>query len=494
MTLNNTFSFIACVSDLSLALIVLARGQARGPTVPLALLSVALFMLNFSALANGLSGDDTWRVLYVATVPLLVPLTFHFVLGFLGRARQWRWMLASGYFIFSALSVVSVLSFVANAPMGEPRLWAVVLITTLVPPSAWTGAALVQHLRNSRAAERKRTWVMLGGIAIFVGTGVTEMLGDMGLPVPRLGAVGQAVFTALLVSVAVRLGLFGAKAGSIFLPLAVLGSGLATLYLFFASLWGATPALLLIAALALLLAASGIVYRFTRRRTAEKERLSNLATLGRLSAQMAHDFKNPLSAIKGAVQFLEQERALGRSIDDRVDFLKLLGEQVNRLNGRVDEYQRLGKMELSREQQDVNELVQDVMALQHFASPVAEGVALDMELTKELPPFSVDRDLMCRALQNLLRNAFEAVSSGGAVTVKTFEATHVVCISVSDNGRGMDARTSELAFDEFFTTKPTGTGLGLSFVKRVVEAHGGAIALKSKEDLGTTVTLRIPVG
>ncbi len=92
-----------------------------------------------------------------------------------------------------------------------------------------------------------------------------------------------------------------------------------------------------------------------------------------------------------------------------------------------------------------------------------------------------------------MRNALEAMPRGGVLTVRTRTEDSGVVLSVEDTGEGMNARTRERAFDDFYTTKTTGSGLGLAFVRRVVEAHGGRVTLTSHEGRGTTVTLRLPV-
>jgi signal transduction histidine kinase len=109
----------------------------------------------------------------------------------------------------------------------------------------------------------------------------------------------------------------------------------------------------------------------------------------------------------------------------------------------------------------------------------------------------MDRDLVAGALENLLQNAFEAAPGAATITVRTeltrMHKGHGIMLSVEDNGSGMSARTRERALDDFYTTKATGSGLGLAFVRRVAEAHGGEVSLVSKEGLGTTVRLVLPL-
>jgi two-component system sensor histidine kinase HydH len=212
--------------------------------------------------------------------------------------------------------------------------------------------------------------------------------------------------------------------------------------------------------------------------------------MGRFSAQMAHDLKNPIAALKGAAQYLKEEHARGQSWDDKGDFLDLLLEQVERLDRVVGTYQRLGRVEPLPQPLDVNQLAVSVLSLQAFTG--RPEVRLRRELAVDVPRCPGDWDLLANALENLVRNAFEAMPNGGTLTVRTQVEEASVALSVEDTGEGMNARTRERAFDDFYTTKTTGSGLGLAFVRRVVEAHGGQVELTSQQGRGTTVTLRLP--
>jgi signal transduction histidine kinase len=216
--------------------------------------------------------------------------------------------------------------------------------------------------------------------------------------------------------------------------------------------------------------------------------------LGRLSEQLAHDLRNPLAALKGALQFLAAERSEGRSLDAQAEFLDLMLDQVARLERTVSNYQRLAKVEPVFSFGSVNTIVERVLSLERFGLPASAGVRV--ELAPDLPRCRLDPDLLMLALENLLRNACEAMPEGGVVTVRTERVEGippVVALCVTDNGHGMDARERERALDEFYTTKKLGTGLGLSFVRRVAEAHDGDLRLESTRGVGTTVSVFLPV-
>jgi two-component system sensor histidine kinase HydH len=203
---------------------------------------------------------------------------------------------------------------------------------------------------------------------------------------------------------------------------------------------------------------------------------------------MAHDIKNPLASIRGATQFLAAERAASRSIDHQQEFLELLVEQCDRLARIVDQYHRIGRAEAHLERSDVNDAVREAMK---FLS----GSPIHARLADSLPECKADRDLIVIALENVLRNAHEAardrpvhietgVTEAGADRAWVF-------VAVRDEGPGMDPRTRERALEGFFTTKSQGSGLGLVFVRRVIEAHRGKLLIQSQEGAGTTVRFEL---
>jgi two-component system sensor histidine kinase HydH len=224
-----------------------------------------------------------------------------------------------------------------------------------------------------------------------------------------------------------------------------------------------------------------------------RERVRRLATLGRFSEQLAHDIRNPLAALKGAVQFLATEKAAGRPLEPHGEFLDLMAEQVERLQRVVADYQRMAKVEPLLAPGSLNDVVREVLGMQRFA--VVPGVTLRAELATDLPKAQMDKDLVATSLENVLRNAYEAMPGGGTVTVRTErvdDGSGGVAVSVEDEGEGMDARLLERAADEFFTTKATGSGLGLSFAERVALVHGGTLRLTSRAGKGTVVRLSLP--
>ena len=262
-------------------------------------------------------------------------------------------------------------------------------------------------------------------------------------------------------------------------------------YLLAFQMFGGDLAALIFATVGVTIVLGTAVHEMASSRATNRERVARFAALGRFSSQMAHDLKNPLATLKGALQFLEEERQRGRSLDAQAEFVRLMLDQVDRLGRVVDEYERVGRVEPVRRPADVNEIVRGVVALEPFAAKA--NVSMNAELANGLPRCDVDADLVKGALENVIRNAFEAMPAGGTVTVRTARENGggAVEISVDDVGDGMDARLAERAFDDFVTTKAQGSGLGLAFVRRVVHAHGGEVSLTSRRGVGTTVRMRL---
>lgn len=493
--MHATITLIACAGQLFLALLALWRG-ARSPLgMPLALLAVVQFSWGLPSAVYELTGQPEWLWLSNTAAPMNLPIALHFVLAFVGRRRSLAWLMFSTYAVVTAFAASTLLAFVS------PRVrqfvtsseHATVHLALGAAVGAMIGVLLLTHLRRVvRPDERARTQLVLYALALVGILGFTEPWSVMFGGVPRLGNVGALASNLLLAFIALRWRLFGRDlaTGSFPVIFVTVALGVVGYLAVFASFSTRTGPLVAFTGL-LTLSVIVTVRRVLTPRALARERLERLATLGRFSAQMAHDLKNPIAALKGAAQFLEEEHARGASLADKGDFLKLIVQQTDRLSRVVEHYQRLGRIEPVLAPQGLNALVRSVLSLQEFAG---QGkVRIVSQPAEGLPELRLDRDLIAGALENLVRNAMEAMPQGGTVTVRTgledkLEPARVF-LDVQDTGEGMDPRTRERAFDDFFTTKATGSGLGLAFVRRVVEAHGGEVRLTSKEGSGTTLRL-----
>jgi two-component system sensor histidine kinase HydH len=505
MSASGYIALFACAGQLLVALVALRRAGASPLALPLALFSANLAAWNFAGAANGLSRTTywAWDWLDATATPLTAPLGVWFVLTFVGERKRFRAPHLATWIYFGSLAAIGLAS--PLLPSSFPVLpsiprWPMVMLAGLLPSCGFAVARLIAHLRQTNDPdEAARSRLLILALPMAAAIGSTEFLrgplSTIGVNVPRLGSVGALFCAVLMAIVAFRMRLFGRELSTSAL---VFASGLTIVgvvaYLVLFRLTSSNVALLAGGTAALTVALLTAARRAAATAALRRERVAQLATLGRLSAQMAHDLKNPLAALKGAIQFLQEEHAQGRPIEPHAGFLDLMLNQADRIERVVDAYRRLHRIEPDKVPSDVGQLIRETAALQPMSAAATAKVEID--IAPDLPKCPLDLDLIARALENLLRNGFEAMPDGGTLTVRAArgEEPGTVIIEVSDTGSGMDARTRERAFDDFFTTKPGGTGLGLPLVKRIAVAHGGDVTLHARQPRGTTVRIRLPVG
>ena len=225
-------------------------------------------------------------------------------------------------------------------------------------------------------------------------------------------------------------------------------------------------------------------------------RAEELAAAGRISARMAHEVRSPISAIGLNVEMLEDIVGCcpGPSMGDAGDLLRGIRAEVKRLAGLTDEYLTFARLPRARPEDDsVNEMVDELLA---FVRPEAQkrDVALEAAPDPLIPLFSFDRDLLRRAVLNLLKNAIEATPRRGRVRLATRLCDGRVEVAVADSGAGIDARHALHLFEPFYTTKPRGTGLGLAIARQIAEEHGGTLMWENAREGGARFVLHIPLG
>jgi two-component system sensor histidine kinase HydH len=494
MTAYQIMSLAACAGGLALALLCLARATVSPLALPVALLCLDIFGWIGAGLAHDVSGDAGWRWVDHALTPWTPPLALQFILAFVGRRREFRTTLRLVAVVGAGLSAVSAAAFFVPAVqpfIGSPA-WSILLLVILAAPTmVFAGMLLSRHLRESADAdELTRTRLLLAAVGIGTILAITEEVKGYGAP--PLGAVGMLVTFAIVSVIALRFRLFDRDISprAVGYVLALAGASTVAALIVF-RLFDAVVAIPVLVGASILLASATAGRRWLSEGGERRARREQLATLGRFSAQMAHDLKNPLAALKGAAQLLREDAVRPTGGVDRVRFADLMLEQIDRLDGVVDLYGRLARVEPEREPLDVNEAIRGVLALQ---SLVREAVVVRTELAEKLPPCPADAAMLARVVENLVRNAMEAMPDGGTIVVSTKAEASDVVLAVQDDGCGMDARTRERAFDDFFTTKPQGSGLGLAFVRRIVDAHGGDVTLGSEPGRGTVVRVRLPSG
>jgi two-component system, NtrC family, sensor kinase len=215
-----------------------------------------------------------------------------------------------------------------------------------------------------------------------------------------------------------------------------------------------------------------------------------LATIGKMAAHVTHEIRNPLSSIALNVELLEDD--LAQASEESRDLLRAIRREVERLtelSGQYLSFARRGPQRL--EVEDLREVVSE--AAEFMRREIEQqGVSLEVKNAEEPVPATVDEAQIKQALYNLMRNAREAMPSGGRVTVSVNPgAGGGSDVVVEDEGVGLDEATRARLFEPFFTTKSNGTGLGLAITRQIIEAHGGTIACEPKSPRGTRIWIHL---
>ena len=240
-----------------------------------------------------------------------------------------------------------------------------------------------------------------------------------------------------------------------------------------------------------------------------KER-DRLAALGSMAAGLAHEVKNPLGAIKGAAQLLEELEGSNTDASSR-EFIGIILEETNRLNRVVGSFLDYARPRVGTPVDlDINAAVR--RSVQILQSQYGDGVEIDLELSEGIPPAKIDAEQFRQVLINLIQNAVQAMNGRGKVTINTLfrkssrvswsqkavsertprDGDEVIEVSVRDTGPGISQKVMKTLFIPFVTTKEQGTGLGLAISQSIVQSAGGSIEVQSQPGTGTRFTIVLP--
>jgi PAS domain S-box-containing protein len=230
-------------------------------------------------------------------------------------------------------------------------------------------------------------------------------------------------------------------------------------------------------------------------RTAELKETQNslmkterLAAIGELAGMVGHDLRNPLTSIKNAAYFLRKKQSdfVGESGNEMLTVIDRAVEQANKIVNDLLDYSR--EIHLDLEEISPKSLIDYVLLAYHIP-----GNTKIMDHAQSFPAIWVDPNKMERVFINLIKNAVEAMPSGGTLEIKSCQIGENVEFSFSDTGAGMSSDAIANIFTPLFTTKARGMGLGLPICKRIIEAHGGKIAVESSLNKGTTFIITLPI-
>jgi len=219
-----------------------------------------------------------------------------------------------------------------------------------------------------------------------------------------------------------------------------------------------------------------------------------------LAAGIAHEIKNPLSGIKGASQLLVAGLQKNPPLREYAEIIQKEVERVNRL---LNDLLHLSKGKKQRlKKTNINRILHELVVLQKTVKGGA--ITFVEEFDPSLPDIEADSEALSQLFLNLIKNARQAILVEGVVTIRTHLVTdflvkkgetmkRMITVDVEDTGEGMDDEALSQVFVPFFTTKPKGTGLGLTLCQKIIEDHEGKIQVKSKKGKGTVFSVFLPV-
>ncbi len=232
------------------------------------------------------------------------------------------------------------------------------------------------------------------------------------------------------------------------------------------------------------------VYRELQDSFDQLKRADRLSAIGQLSAGLAHEIRNPLASIEGAIDILERDPG---SEEKRQEFFGIMKKECQRLKRLLTNLLDFARPRPPRIQAvGIARIVESVVSL---AGPVAErcGITVRTAIPADLPDVECDAEQLQQVVLNLALNAIQAMSGGGCVTLAAHKQDSQIVVLVQDEGSGIPSEDLDKIFDPFYTTKENGTGLGLSVAHQIINQHGGAITVEANPDKGMTFAVVLPL-
>jgi signal transduction histidine kinase len=220
-------------------------------------------------------------------------------------------------------------------------------------------------------------------------------------------------------------------------------------------------------------------------------RQEKLASIGRLSAGVAHEINNPLTTILTTAMLIQEDLD---PQDENYKELETITKETLRCRKIVASLLDFARQsEPSKKENDINDIIRESMVLTKKQAAFKD-VALVCELTADIPTVLVDKGQIQQALINLIINAIEANDSGGKIMITSGydPRAHSIEVQIIDSGIGISTDDMDRLFDPFFTTKEEGTGLGLAITHGIIEQHGGTVEVESKIGQGTNFKIKLP--
>lgn len=224
---------------------------------------------------------------------------------------------------------------------------------------------------------------------------------------------------------------------------------------------------------------------FDRLRLADR-----LSTLGKMSAEMAHEIKNPLAGMYGSMEIIEKEF---KKDHPKYEFVQILKREIDRMTGIIHKYLDLARPHKpEKAQHNINAIITSVVEIISKQAD-KKGVDIKLHLSPSLPDILIDAEQIRQAIINILINGIQATSKGQSVNIESRETASHIFISIQDEGEGISEKAVKKIFDPLFTTKEDGIGLGLSIAYQMITQHNGKITVQNNEKGGAIFTIILPI-
>ncbi|NOZ23575.1 MAG: two-component sensor histidine kinase [Planctomycetes bacterium] len=220
-----------------------------------------------------------------------------------------------------------------------------------------------------------------------------------------------------------------------------------------------------------------------------------LAFVGKLAGGLAHEIKNPLGTLNLNLQLMKEDLEKSSTpVETRIcKKIDVLQREAKRLEEILNDFLRYARgPQPNLAEHDLNRVVDDVV---NFVSPemTLHKVQVRTQYDETIPPMKLDADLLKQALLNIVINAQQAMPNGGELILQSTRKGATARIDITDTGEGIPPEQREKIFNVYYSTKKTGTGLGLPTAKRIIEEHRGTIDFQSEVGKGTCFTIEIPI-
>lgn len=445
-TLNAYLALAAAVVNFAFAVLVMVRTSRSsvyttffGICLSIGFWNFCDFMVYISGQplwpAAGVGNIGFWKYISVVGSGMAVAFVFHFA-NVLARSER-----KNRYWITMAYAASSFLAFSSPGALFHPDIkqfvdgvgWNILFAVLLVPFLVWAMILVLRSaLRAESADEKNRQLYIFTALVITIFAGLTDLVQKLQIRVPPLGHLGSVIGPSIL-----AIGVFKHRKA----------------------------------------------YDVLAQEKMKLELLTNVAR------GVTHEVRNPLTAIKGLVN-IQAEYLQSLDTDRIVEYQDILTEEIQRMETILNGFQDFSKpLELERESIDINNLVEKTFKLV-ILDPLNVWITLD--LSRDIPKLQVDPSLLRQVFLNLIKNASEACGKEGELEIRTELSSSWIKISFTDNGPGIAEDVLDRVFEPFFSTKKTGIGLGLSIVRKIMDAHGGQIEVANISPGGGRITLILP--